>query len=51
MGSLFIPVKNLKDAYKQQTLELEKKLQKAEAKAELMMEYLERQLEKDVVEE
>jgi len=45
------PVKNLKDAYKQQTLELEKKLQKAEAKAELMMEYLERQLEKDVVEE
>ncbi len=43
------PVKNLKDAYKQQTLELEKKLKKAEAKAELMMEYLDRQLEKDVV--
>ncbi len=42
------PVKNLKDAYKQQTKELEKKLKEAEAKAELMMEYLERQLEKDV---
>ncbi len=45
------PVKNLKDAYKQQTLELEKKLKQAEAKADLMMEYLERQLEKDIVEE
>lgn len=44
------PVKNLKDAYKQQTLELEKKLKTAEAKAELMMDYLERQLEKDVIE-
>lgn len=45
------PVKNLKDAYKQQTRELEKKLKQAEAKADVMMEYLERQLEKDVKEE
>ncbi len=44
------PVKNLKDAYKQQTLALEKKLEMAEAKAEVMMAYLESQLEKDVVE-
>ena len=44
------PVKNLKEAYKQQTIALEKKLELAEAKADLMMEYLESQLEKDVVE-
>ncbi len=44
------PVKNLKDAYKQQTEALEKKLEMAEAKAEIMMKYLESQLEGDVVE-
>ncbi len=44
------PVKNLKDAYKQQSEALERKLQMAEAKAEVMMAYLESQLEKDVVE-
>jgi hypothetical protein len=44
------PVKNLKDAYKQQTVALERKLEIAEAKSDLMMAYLESQLEKDVVE-
>lgn len=44
------PVKNLKDAYKQQTDALERKLEMAEAKADIMMTYLESQLEKDVVE-
>lgn len=42
------PVKNLKDAYKQQTLALEQKLEMAEAKATVMMEYLESQLNKDL---
>lgn len=44
------PVKNLKDAYRQQTEELERKLEMAEAKAEVMMAYLDSQLEKEVVE-
>jgi hypothetical protein len=44
------PVQNLKDAYKQQTDALERKLEMAEAKAEVMMIYLESQLDKDVVE-
>lgn len=44
------PVKNLKDAYKQQTEALERKLEMAEAKADLMMKYLESQLQKDVFE-
>ncbi|NBK21991.1 MAG: hypothetical protein EOM68_08200 [Spirochaetia bacterium] len=44
------PIKNLKDAYKQQTEALERKLEMAEAKAEVMMIYLESQLDKDVVE-
>lgn len=42
------PVKNLKDAYKQQTLALKQKLEMAEEKIELMSNFLESQLEKDV---
>lgn len=41
------PVKNLKEAYKQQTEALERKLAMEEAKSSLMMEYLESQLAKD----
>jgi len=44
------PVKNLKDAYKQQTDALERKLAMEEAKSEVMVAYLESQLAKDVVE-
>ncbi|HKL58232.1 MAG TPA: hypothetical protein VJ854_07505, partial [Sphaerochaeta sp.] len=44
------PIKNLKDAYKQQTEALERKLEMEQAKADLMMAYLESQLEKDVLE-
>ncbi len=40
------PIKNLKDAYRQQTQELKQKLELAEAKIELMSEYLEKELEK-----
>lgn len=44
------PVKNLKDAYRQQTETLERKLAMEQAKSSLMMAYLESQLEKDVFE-
>lgn len=44
------PVKNLKDAYQQQTEALERKHEMAKATANLMVAYLESQLEKDVIE-